>query len=74
MNFSLLDFIPSPIAEMLPAISLISLIFGICFACIGAILLFHLKHKKKKTTVSWIFICIGTLLIVNHGIQLLFIY
>ena len=74
MNFPIPDFVPVPSAEIMQTISIISLIVGICLVGVGLIFLFlnKRKGKEKKTTALWIVIGIGVLLIVNHGIQLLF--
>ena len=74
MNFSIPDFIPVPSAEIMQTISIASLIGGVCFVGVGLIFLFlnKRKGKEKKATALWIVIGVGVLLIVNHGIQLLF--
>lgn len=74
MNFPIPDFIPVPGAETMQLISIISLIVGICFTLTGVLFLFlnKRKGKEKKATLAWIFICVGVLLIANHGIQLIF--
>ena len=74
MNFSIPDFIPVPSAEIMQTISIASLIGGVCFVGVGLIFLFPNKRKgkEKKATALWIVIGVGVLLIVNHGIQLLF--
>ncbi len=53
-------------------ISIVSLIVGICLVVAGAVFLLLNKRKGKKSTLTWIVICVGALLIVNHGIQLIF--
>ncbi len=74
MNFPIPDFVPVPSAEIMQTISIVSLIGGICLVGVGLIFLFlnKRKGKEKKATALWIVIGIGLLLIVNHGIQLLF--
>ena len=74
MNFPIPDFVPVPSAETMQTISIVSLIVGICLVGVGLIFLFlnKKKEKEKKTTALWIIIGVGVLLIVNHGIQLLF--
>ena len=72
MDFPIPDFIPVPNAEAMQMISIVSLIVGICLVVAGAVFLLLSKRKGKKSTLSWIVICVGTLLIVNHGIQLIF--
>ena len=74
MNFPIPDFVPVPSEEIMQTISIVSLIVGICLVGVGLIFLFlnKRKGKEKKTTALWIVIGIGVLLIVNHGIQLLF--
>ncbi len=74
MNFPIPDFVPVPSAETMQTISIVSLIVGICLVGVGLLFLFlnKRKGKEKKATVLWIVIGIGVLLIVNHGIQLLF--
>lgn len=73
MNFPIPDFIPVPGAETMQLISIISLIVGICVAVAGVLFLFLNKRKgKEKNTLAWILICVGVLLIANHGIQLIF--
>ena len=74
MNFPIPDFVPVPSAEIMQTISIISLIVGICLVGVGLIFLFlnKRKGKEKKATALWIVIGVGVLLIVNHGIQLLF--
>ena len=68
------EFVPVPSAEIMQTISIVSLIVGICLVGVGSIFLFlnKRKGKKKKATALWIVIGVGVLLIVNHGIQLLF--
>ncbi len=73
MNFPIPDFIPVPSAETMQLISIISLIVGICVTVVGVLFLFPNKRKgKEKNTLAWILICVGVLLIANHGIQLIF--
>ena len=72
MNFPIPDFIPVPSTEVMLIISIVSLIVGICATGVGVILLFMFKRKEKKTTIPWICIVVGILLIANHGVQLLF--
>lgn len=74
MNFPIPDFLPVPSAEIMQSISIVSLIVGICLVGVGLIILFlnKRKRKEKKATALWIVIGVGVLLIVNHGIQLLF--
>ena len=73
MNFPIPSFIPVPGAETMQLISIISLIVGICVAVAGVLFLVLNKRKgKEKNTLAWILICVGVLLITNHGIQLIF--
>ena len=74
MNFPIPDFVPVPSVETMQTISIVSLIIGICLVGVGLLFLFlnKKKGKEKKATVLWILIGVGVLLIVNHGIQLLF--
>ena len=73
MNFPIPDFIPVPGAETMQLISIISLIVGICVAVAGVLFLVLNKRKgKEKNTLALILICVGVLLITNHGIQLIF--
>lgn len=73
MNFPIPSFIPVPGAETMQLISIISLIVGICGTVAGVAFLFLNKRKRnKKNTLAWILICVGVLLIANHGIQLIF--
>ena len=73
MNFPIPSFIPVPGAETMRLISIISLIAGICVTVVGVLFLFLNKRKgNKKNTLAWILICVGVLLIANHGIQLTF--
>lgn len=72
MDFPIPDFIPVPGTETMQMISIISLIVGICLVVAGAVFLLLNKRKVKKSTLTWIVICVGALLIVNHGIQLIF--
>ena len=72
MKFPIPDFVPVPSAEIMQIISIMSLIVGICLVGVGLLFLFLNKKKGKKAAVLWIVIGVGVLLIVNHGIQLLF--
>ena len=81
MNFPIPDFVPVPSAEIMHTISIVSLIVGICLVGVGLLFQFLCKKnffcnkrkgKEKKATALWIVIGVGVLLIVNHGIQLLF--
>ena len=73
MNVPIPRFIPVPGAETMQLISIISLIVGICVAVAGVLFLVLNKRKgKEKNTLAWILICVGVLLITNHGIQLIF--
>lgn len=71
MNFPIPDFITIPNSEAMLTISIVMLIVGICFVGCGIVSLFLRKRKGKKTTIPWVFIVIGILLMANHGIQLL---
>lgn len=72
MDFPIPDFIPVPNTETMQMISIVSLIVGICLVVAGAVFLLLNKRKEKRTTLAWILICVGALLIANHGIQLIF--
>ena len=74
MSFPISGFVPVPSAETMQIISIAALFAGICLVGAGTLLLFLNKKKgeEKKAAVLWIFIGVGVLLIVNHGIQLLF--
>lgn len=72
MDFPIPDFIPVPNQEAMQMISIVSLIIGIFLVGTGVVFLLLNKRKRKKTTFAWIFICVGALLIANHGIQLIF--
>lgn len=73
MNFPIPSFIPVPGAETMQIISIVSLIVGICVTVVGAhFLLLNKRNGKEKNTLAWILICVGVLLIANHGIQLIF--
>lgn len=73
MNFPIPSFIPVPGAETMQIISIASLIVGICVTVMGVLFLFLNKRTgKEKNTLAWILICVGVLLIANHGIQLIF--
>ena len=73
MDFPIPDFIPVPGAETMQLISIILLIVGVCVTAAGVLFLFLNKRKgKEKNTLAWILICVGVLLIANHGIQLIF--
>ncbi len=71
MNIPIPDFVPVFSAETIQLVSIILLIVGVCVAVAGAILLF-LNKRKEKNTSAWILICVGVLLIANHGLQLIF--
>ncbi len=73
MNLPIPDFVPVFSVETIRLVSIILLIVGVCVAGAGAILLFLNKRKRReKNTLAWILICIGVLLIANHGLQLIF--
>ena len=72
MDLPIPDFIPVPDPETMRMISIVSLIAGICLVGAGAVYLLLNKGKEKKSAFTWILICVGALLIVNHGIQLIF--
>lgn len=77
-NFIIPDFVPIPSTETMQTIGIISLIVGICLVGVGLLFQFLYKGnflkqgKENKTTILWILIGVGVLLIVNHSIQLLF--
>ncbi len=73
MNIPIPDFVPVFSAETIQLVSIVLLIIGVCVAVAGAILLFLNKRKgKEKNTLARILICVGILLIANHGLQLIF--
>lgn len=72
MNYPFPDFVPVPSSETFHTISAVSLVIGILIVCISLILLFVFKRKKKKLIVPWICLAVGTVIIINHGAQLLF--
>lgn len=74
MYFAIPDFVAVPSAGTLQTISIVSLIVGFCLVGAGLLCLFWHRKKGngKKAVGVWIFIGIGALLIVNHGMQLLF--
>lgn len=66
-------WIPIPSSEAMHYISIVSLVVGILFVIIGLILLYLDRKKGNKVNrVIWILISIGTVLVICHGIQLLF--
>lgn len=69
MIFPIPDFVPVPGSEMMQTLSLIALCIGVCFICMG---IFLMGKKAKAKRMAWFFIVIGTLLVLNHSIQLLF--
>ena len=80
-KFPVPDFVPVPSAGIIQVISIVSLIVGICLVIVGLFFLFLYKRnvfiakkrgREKKATAPWILIGVGVLLIVNHGIRLLF--
>ena len=72
MNLPVPNFVPVPSSETMMTISIVLLIVGICLVCLGATFHFLRKRKGMKTTIPWISICVGILLMANHGIKLLF--
>lgn len=72
MNIPVPDFIPIPSSEILSIISIVLLIVGFGLACVGFLLVFLRKRKGKKTTIPWVCVGVGILLMANHGIQLLY--
>jgi len=72
MNLPLPNFFPLPSSETMLTISIVSLIVGICLVCLGATFNFLHKRKEKKTAIPWISICVGILLMADHGSKLLF--
>ena len=68
MRFPIPDFVPVPSPETMHVISVVSLTVGIVLVGAAAFLLFREKRKRA----SWICMGAGALLILNHGIQLLF--
>lgn len=67
--FQIPSFVPVPSREVMLKLSIISVIVGICLIIAGLIL--NNRNKKKGIAAS-ICITIGIVIIVNHGIQLLF--
>ncbi|NFB19025.1 hypothetical protein EXN25_09585 [Clostridium botulinum] len=67
--FQIPSFVPVPSREVMFKLSIISVIIGICLIIAGLILN---NKNKKKGIAPWICITIGIVIIVNHGIQLLF--
>ncbi|MHB9945654.1 hypothetical protein CF095_09690 [Clostridium botulinum] len=67
--FQIPSFVPVPSREVMFNLSIISVIIGICLIIAGLILN---NKNKKKGIAAWICITIGIVIIVNHGIQLLF--
>lgn len=74
MRFPIPSFVPVPNPEAMYVISVVSMIAGACLVG-GAILVLFLgkgRGTKKRRRLSWIFIGVGALLILSHGVQLLF--
>ena len=71
MRFPFPDFVPVPGAETMRLISLVSLTAGICLVCGTGPFLF-LRREKEQSRFPWMLLGVGALLIVNHGLQLLF--
>ena len=67
MKSLLADFAP-----MLARMSIVSISIGITLLVSGFILKKYLIKQGKKTIASWICIVVGFLLILNHGLQLIF--
>lgn len=74
MSFLIPDFVPVPSTEAMQAISIVSLIVGICLVSVGLFLLFFNKQKGRERNAAtlWFFMGSGVLLIINHSMQLLF--
>ncbi|WP_338753356.1 hypothetical protein [Bacillus sp. FJAT-52991] len=69
VNFQVPSFIPIPSSETMMTISIIIVVIGLFLVILGVILQ---KGKQKTNRAAWVCIGIGVLLIINHGIQLLF--
>lgn len=72
MDIFIPDFIWFPDAELMAIISIVFMVIGAGLICTGVLLRLLLNKKGKKLTASWICIVVGSLLVINHGIQLLF--
>ena len=72
MIFAIPSFIPVPSPGTMQMISIFSLIAGICFVGAGLLFLFLNKKKERNNILPWVFLCVGLLLMANHGLQLLF--
>lgn len=74
MRFPIPGFVPVPSPEVMRIISAVSLTAGVCLAGGAMLFLFLGKGRKieKRGRLAWISIGAGTVLILNHGIQLLF--
>lgn len=74
MHFPIPSFVPVPSPETMQILSIVSLIVGIFLVGVAALFLFigREKAKGKRSKLTWISMGVGALLILNHGIQLLF--
>ncbi len=69
VNFQPPSFVAIPSSEIMITISIVTMVIGLFLVILGLILQ---KRKKKTNRAAWICMGIGVLLIINHGIQLLF--
>ncbi len=73
MNIPAPNFVPVPGGEAMELISIVSLVVGICLTAAGGLFLFLNRRKgEKKNTLPWLLLCVGVLLMINHGVQLMF--
>ena len=70
MRFPIPGFVPVPTPETMRVISIVSLIVGISLVGLAVFFLFLGKGTNRRPL--WTFMGVGALLILNHGLQLLF--
>ena len=74
MKLPVPGFVPVPGPEAMRMIAAVLFGVGACLACAGALVLYAGRNQAEKKTpaFAWVFLGVGVVLMIDHGVQLLF--
>lgn len=74
MRLPVPGFVPVPAPEAMEMIASVLFVVGACLTCAGVVCLCagRKRAEKKVPAFVWTLLCVGAILMIDHGVQLLF--